>query len=717
MKSAARQKKFAERFAQAVMARAGGMSNVDCYFTDFPRRPAKKATVAIHDNPFLSVMASLSIKLSLLGCFSCLTMEEAVAINDFFDEVDFAALKGADAEDFQAYILNAANLASFARDLYSNIFHNSKNTSNQLTNNSLPSPPAQSGEAKGQMISDKELAEGDFPFREFFEKNGSVMLIIEPATGEILGANEAAAAYYGYTQDSLVGMSIIQINVLSPDEITTERQRALREERNFFHFRHRLASGDIREVEVYSKPMELGGRRLLFSIVHDIGERNSAAERINRLAYFDQLTGLPNRVLFIDRLKLARTTSLRSGYFGALLVIDLDHFNKINDTLGIKSGDALLKTAAERLIEFVRPGDTLARLGGDEFVLMLENLSASETDAAALVESVGSRLMQKLGQPYQFGDVRYHCTASIGATLFTELNTNADDLLKQSDLALHKAKAAGRNALRFFNPEMEKAVTARMWMEAELHLALNEGQFFLHYQPQVSGEGQIIGAEVLVRWQHPARGIVSPADFIPLSEETGLILPIGHWVLDTVCEQLACWATRPRLADLTVAVNVSVHQFRQRDFVDQVLAVLDRTGANPQRLKLELTETMLAENLTDIVEKMFALKSRGVGFSLDDFGTGYSSLSYLKRLPLDQLKIDQSFVHDILTDANDAAIARTVVALAQGLQLGVIAEGVETKEQRDFLASSGCHEYQGFLYSRPLILEKFEQFATAICTN
>jgi EAL domain-containing protein (putative c-di-GMP-specific phosphodiesterase class I) len=277
---------------------------------------------------------------------------------------------------------------------------------------------------------------------------------------------------------------------------------------------------------------------------------------------------------------------------------------------------------------------------------------------------------------------------------------------------MYKAKEAGRNTLRFFDPAMEVAVQTRAALESDLRAAVEAKSFVLHYQAQVAG-GQVTGAEVLVRWKHAERGMVSPAEFIPLAEETGLILPLGHWVLETACTQLAIWATQPSMAHFTLAVNVSARQFKQADFVDQVLSVLERTGASPRCLKLELTESMLADNVQEIIEKMFALKARGVGFSLDDFGTGYSSLSYLKRLPLDQLKIDQSFVRDIMVDANDAAIAKTVVALAQSLGLGVIAEGVETEAQKDYLAGAGCHAYQGYFFSRPLPLEEFEHFVAA----
>ena len=441
----------------------------------------------------------------------------------------------------------------------------------------------------------------------------------------------------------------------------------------------------------------------------DITERKKAEAKIEELAFFDQLTGLPNRTLLQDRLKQATTSSSRTGSYGALLFIDLDNFKTLNDTLGHEMGDQLLKQVAQRLTLCVREGDTVARLGGDEFVVILANLSMNEREAAAGTETAGEKILAALNKVYSLGIVAHHSTVSIGATLFKGASTSNDELMKQADLTMYKSKEAGRNTIRFFDPAMEIAVKARTALESDLRSAVVAQQFLLHYQAQVA-DGKVTGAEALVRWKHPDRGMVSPAEFIPLAEETGLILSLGHWVLETACTQLAGWAARPELAHLTVAVNVSARQFSQPDFVDQVLAVLKSTGANPLRLKLELTESMLADNVQDIIEKMFSLKAKGVGFSLDDFGTGYSSLSYLKRLPLDQLKIDQSFVRDVMSDPNDAAIAKTIVALAQSLGLGVIAEGVETEAQRDFLASFGCHACQGYFFSRPLAPEGFEAF-------
>ncbi len=446
----------------------------------------------------------------------------------------------------------------------------------------------------------------------------------------------------------------------------------------------------------------------------DSTQRKAAESEIEHLAFYDPLTQLPNRRLLLDRLHHALATSARSEHQGALLFIDLDNFKTLNDTRGHDKGDLLLQQVAQRLSACIREGDAVARLGGDEFVVMLEGLSENAEEAATQATAAGDKILATLNQPYPLADEEHHSTASIGVTLFAGHRDTIEELLKRADLAMYQAKAAGRNTLCFFDPDMQAAVMARAALEADLREGLREKQFLLHYQGQVNSRGALIGAEALVRWQHPRRGLVSPAEFIPLAEETGLILPLGQWVLEVACSQLLAWARRPETAGLDLAVNVSARQFRHPDFVAQVLQVLADTGANPHKLKLEITESLLLDDVQDIIAKMSALKARGVGFSLDDFGTGYSSLSYLKRLPLDQLKIDQSFVRDVFTDANDAAIVRTIVALAQSLGLAVIAEGVETEGQRDFLAQAGCLHYQGYLYSKPLAAQDFEKLVNEI---
>ena len=443
----------------------------------------------------------------------------------------------------------------------------------------------------------------------------------------------------------------------------------------------------------------------------DISSRKSAEDQINYLAFYDSLTHLPNRRLLLDRLEQALATCTRHKCKGALLYVDLDNFKSLNETLGHLQGDLLLEMAAKRLITCVREDDTVARLGGDEFVVMLEHLNFNAIEAARQAEAVCNKIHQVLNQSYLIGPIEHHNTSSIGITLFGDEHfERIDEPLKRAEMAMYQAKAAGRNLLRFFDAQMQVMVTVRSALERELREAVRLNQFVLHYQAQVDNTG-LTGAEVLVRWQHPERNMVSPVEFIPLAEENGLILPLGQWVLETACIQLAAWASQPAMAHLTLAVNVSAKQIYQEDFVELVQATLARTGANPNRLKLELTESLLVTNVESVISKMLALKSHGISFSIDDFGTGYSSLSYLKRLPLDQLKIDQGFVKNILTDQNDAAIARMVIALAESLSLAVIAEGVETKAHLEFLASIGCHSYQGYLFSRPIALKDFEKFA------
>jgi len=549
-------------------------------------------------------------------------------------------------------------------------------------------------------------------------------MMVTDAAGVILRVNRAFTETTGYRADEVVGQS--------PTLLKSGRHKAAFYAAMWESI-HQIGTwqGEVwnlrKNGEVYpawltiSAVKGLGGGVTHYVGTHiDISQRKSVEDQLHRLAFYDPLTQLPNRRLLLDRLEHALAGSARSRHQGAIMFIDLDNFKTLNDTQGHDVGDRLLTEAAQRLQATVRQGDTVARLGGDEFVVMLEDLD-TEGLLAAQVEAVAQKVLAALDRPYRLElstesakckTLDYHCTASIGVTLFGAHEENVDELLKQADLAMYQAKDSGRNAIRFFDPDMQATVTTRVALEASLGEAVQQRQFVLHYQPQVVGEEhRISGAEALVRWQHPQRGTVSPADFIPLAEETGLILPLGHWVLKSACSQLAAWADQPELAHLTVAVNVSAQQFHQTDFVDQVLAVLADTDADPHKLKLELTESVLVNNVEDIIAKMKVLQAKGVGFALDDFGTGYSSLSYLKRLPLDQLKIDQSFVRDALTNPNDAVIAKMIVALAQSLGLAVIAEGVETEAQRLFLAESGCHAYQGYLFSRPLPLAGFEQFA------
>ena len=444
----------------------------------------------------------------------------------------------------------------------------------------------------------------------------------------------------------------------------------------------------------------------LCGVSTDITQRKAMEDEIRQLAFYDPLTHLPNRRLLGDRLQQALVASARSGEYCALLFIDLDNFKTLNDTLGHDKGDILLQQVAARLITCVREGDTVARLGGDEFVIMLSGLGEESAEAARRAKAVGEKVLAHLGQPFQVPGRTHFSTGSVGITVFEGRAHSADDLLKQADLAMYQAKASGRNTLRFFDPQMQAALNTRAALEADLRRGLAEEQFVLFYQVQIGRNGQPLGVEALLRWMHPEQGLQGPNSFIPVAEETGLIIAIGNWVLSAACRQLSLWQQDPLTAGLSIAVNVSARQFRQPEFVAHVLSAIDSHAIDGQHLKLELTESLLLDDVNDTIAKMTALKRRGVSFSLDDFGTGYSSLSYLKSLPIEQLKIDQSFVRDLLSDPNDAAIARAIITLADSLGLTVIAEGVETEAQRDFLAAQGCHAYQGYLFGRPVAVDQ-----------
>ena len=855
------------------------------------------------------------------------------------------------------------------------------------------------------------LQQSEARFRQMFKGHSSVMMLIDPVSGEIVAANEAASRFYCYTIEQLMGMHISQINTMLPEEIAAARDQALHENRNYFVFPHRLASGEVRTVEVHSSPIEIAGHRLLFSIVHDITERKENEAKIQRLmnlysalsqcnqailrcksedelfpqvckyavqlggmkmawiglvdekthtakpvasygsgteyvdgikisvnadeptgrgpfgtayrddcpvwmqdfhkdqrlapwhergkrygwegvaalplhrhgvvygvlmlyaampdafddaarsllegmatdisyaltrfalldersktedamriaavtfetqeailitdpdavilrvnhafqeitgyraeevigknprilqsgkhdaafyqamwsdlkstgkwsgevwdrrkdgeiypklmtitavsdddghvthyvavfrdisnrkkseaeihqlAFYDALTLLPNRRLLTDRLQQALAASARNGRYGALLFLDMDHFKTINDTQGHVMGDQLLIEVAHRLLACVRDGDSVARLGGDEFVVVLEGLSNDANEAAAQTELVAEKIRVELEQPYVLNDFECLSSASIGISLFFGHLESVEDLLMHADVSMYQAKSAGRNTVRFFDPAMQTALDQRASLESDLRYALEKQQFLLYFQIQVDSRQRVLGAELLLRWQHPERGLLAPLQFVPLCEETGLIVPIGLWVLKAACSQLKAWQQESATRDLALAVNVSARQFRQADFVVQVQHILVESGAKPDLLKLELTESTVLENVQDTINKMRELKLLGVRFSMDDFGTGYSSLQYLKRLPLDQIKIDQSFVRDIATDPNDAAIVQTIIAMSEVLGLNVIAEGVENEAQHLFLDQHGCHAFQGYLFGKPMPIDQFE---------
>jgi diguanylate cyclase (GGDEF)-like protein/PAS domain S-box-containing protein len=522
--------------------------------------------------------------------------------------------------------------------------------------------------------------------------------------------NQGAERLFGWTAAEVIGKTKGELLMPGEEDLERAYHEVLRKDEWRGEITKRRKDGRRVMVESHLTLVrgDDGQPQSVLEIETDITQRKRDEHAILSLAFFDPLTRLPNRRLLLDRLRHAAAAAKRDGHGGALLFIDLDNFKGLNDTLGHDKGDQLLQQVARRLEARVpRASDTVARHGGDEFVIVLEYLSTEQEEAAAQAERVAEKLLGAFNEPFQLDGHQHYSTPSIGVAMFDKHMTDIDELLKRADLAMYQAKAAGRNTIRFFDLRMQTVINARVELEADLRRSLQTHGFTLHYQRQADSSGYTLGAEALLRWQRSSSQQVSPSVFIPLAEETGLILQLGEWVLEAACRQLVAWGSRPETAHLTMAVNVSARQFRQPAFVDQVLQVIERTGADPRRIKLELTESLLVANVENTIDTMHALKEKGIGFALDDFGTGYSSLSYLKRLPLDQLKIDQSFVRDVLTDPNDAAIARTILGLGHTLGLEVIAEGVETADQWTFLAKHGCRAFQGFLFGRPVTAEQF----------
>jgi diguanylate cyclase (GGDEF)-like protein/PAS domain S-box-containing protein len=517
-----------------------------------------------------------------------------------------------------------------------------------------------------------------------------------------------------FMHNSLVNLANLDLKIIPDQSILPALRKALLNEIGQYEGPYNIAANQAESwITLTSAPSldangEVAGGIAIFQ---DISDRKQSADEIEKLAFYDTLTHLPNRSLLLDRLKHALAASARTGRDGALLFLDLDHFKTLNDTLGHAIGDLLLQQVATRLSDCLRKSDTvsrLARIGGDEFVVLLEDMSEQALKTAVQAEFVAEKILASLSQPYQLATHEYHCTVSIGVTLFTKQDKSVEDLLKQADIAMYQAKQAGRNTLRFFDSKMQDSINNRADTERELRRALERQQFELYYQVQVSALGRPLGAEALIRWLHPERGIVSPLEFIALAEETKLILPIGQWVLDTACRQLKLWQQDSLTDYLSIAINISALQFRQPNFAEQVKSAIQQHVINPALLKLELTESVLLENIEDTIATMSELNAVGIQFSLDDFGTGYSSLQYLRRLPINQLKIDQSFVRDIVVNSSDRSIVRTIIAMTDSLDLETIAEGVETEEQRLLLLKKGCMQYQGYLFGRPMPIAQFE---------
>jgi diguanylate cyclase (GGDEF)-like protein/PAS domain S-box-containing protein len=548
-------------------------------------------------------------------------------------------------------------------------------------------------------------------YRTAFQTSLDAINIFKLSDSRFIDVNQKFLEITGYAREEVVGQTAETITFWHDK---SERDKVLKLLRTGSGYRDlqtqfKRKNGEVFWGVVSASPMEIEGETFVLSVLRDISGAKHAEEEIRTLAFFDPLTGLANRRMLMEQLRKSIAFSARSHRKRALLIVDLDDFKNLNDTLGHETGDLLLREVGQRISACVRESDTVGHLGGDEFVLLLEDLGETPEVAAAQAKIIAEKVLAQVDLPYQLEGRECVISCSIGITVFGDSQENINEVLQQADIAMYQAKGAGRNTLRFFAPELQAAVNIRASMEEDLRQGIKNDQFMLYYQPQVE-DGRLIGAEALLRWQHPRLGVLLPGEFIQLAEQSRLILPLGNWVLDAACRQIAAWAVDNRTASIVLAVNISALQLRQADFVDEVLGALERSGANPRNLKLELTESMLVDNIEEVIAKMTVLRTHGLRFSIDDFGTGYSSLTYLKRLPIDQLKIDRSFVRDLLVDLSSAAIAQTIISLSQIMGLSVIAEGVETIEQLNLLAKLGCHSYQGYLFSPPVPLETFEQF-------
>ncbi len=552
-----------------------------------------------------------------------------------------------------------------------------------------------------------------------FETHEAIM--ITDANGNIIRVNHAFQVITGFSAEDVLGKNP---RILSSGRHGREFYAAM--------WRHLLEhgswSGEIwdkrKNGQIYPKWLTItavknpkGENTEYVAIFSDITNRKQAEEEIFSLAFYDTLTKLPNRRFLLERLQQSVAASARNRLHGALLFLDMDRFKTLNDTLGHDHGDLLLIEVAKRMQHCVRDMDTVARIGGDEFVILIEELDADSSEASQKAAVIAEKIRAALARPYLLNENEYHSSPSIGVCLYRGDRESVDDLLKHADMAMYQAKESGRNAVRFFDPAMQFEVESRAALEAELRQALPNGQFQLHYQVQLDSALRPLGAEALIRWIHPQRGMIPPARFIPIAEDSSLIQEIGNWVLETACKQLASWSEHERTRDLKLAINVSAQQFKRHDFVQHVAQMIDKYQVVPSRLKLELTESVVLSDVSDVIGKMHALKAQGIRLSLDDFGTGYSSLAYLKQLPLDQIKIDQSFVRNITSDIDDATMVQTIISLARHFNLNVIAEGVETTDQLSFLRQNGCMAYQGYLFGKPLPVGAFEELLDRMRTN
>jgi len=564
----------------------------------------------------------------------------------------------------------------------------------------------------------QELKESEQVYKALFSDSGDAMLILEGE--EFTDCNDAAIEMLGYdNKEEVINAHPSELSPpIQPDERSSfEKANAMiaiafKQGTHRFEWDHLRKNGEVFPVEVLLTSINIDDRQILHIVWRDITGKKAAEAEIKKLAYEDTLTSLPNRRTLVKQLMHVLEIYKQTHYKGALLFIDLDHFKNINDTLGHQIGDELLRQVAKRLKTAVGLVGTVARFGGDEFVVMLEDLDKDAIKAASKAETACEKLLSDLNQSYELKGKQRHVTASIGVSMFSEDSLIAD-LLQQSDIAMYQAKAAGRNVIRFFDPKMQQAIDERANIEQLINDALSNNLFELHYQLQVNEKGKPLGVEALLRLRYPEQGYVPPMEYIPIAEDTGLILHIGNFVLETACKQLKRWEGNPDTEALTIAINVSPLEFKAHSFVMNVLAAIRNHNINPSLLKLELTETMMVDDIDDVIEKMNLLKTNGIQFSMDDFGTGYSSLQYLRQLPLNQLKIDQSFVRDLEHDKQDRSIVKTIIAMGHGLGLDVIAEGVENTQQQDMLMKYGCFNYQGYLFAKPLPVDEVEKLLLA----
>lgn len=546
-------------------------------------------------------------------------------------------------------------------------------------------------------------------YRNVFHTSPEAVSVSRMNDGVIVDVNQAFLNVTGFSREEVIGRTTTELRLWPHVRDRLRLIDALRRNATCrdVEFQFRRKNEEVFWARLSATLIETDGAASILAFARDISDAKLAEEKIWGLAFYDPLTGLANRRLLFERLTRCTSTTARRHRKRAVLFVDLDDFKTLNDTLGHQVGDMMLQEVGRRLVNCIRETDIVGRMGGDEFVVILEDLSDVSEHAASQAKGVAEKILAAIALPYLLDGHDCHSASSIGITVFGDHKKDINEVVKQADIAMYQAKEAGRNTVRFFAPELQATVNDRATAEDEIRHAIQKGQFLLYYQPQVDS-GKLIGAEALLRWDHPARGIVLPDEFIPLAEKTGLILFLGNWVLESACSQIAAWASKEETSRLTISVNISVKQMRHPGFVEHLLSTLQRTGADPKRLRLELTESMFVDNFEEIIAKMKRLKAHGLRFSVDDFGTGYSCLSYLKRLPIDELKIERSFVHDIVTDVNSGAIAESLILLSRALGLSVIAEGVETDAQREHLARLGCSSYQGWLFSQPLPIHQFQ---------